>query len=352
MHRIVMASIFILMAASLLVGCAGVQQSLQPRDIQELRAAVASVRAAGADKECPEEYEKVTALLDDVEKTYYSCRTQEAVKKARAALGQAKALCPDTDGDGVTDEKDTCPGTPKGVKVDKQGCPLDSDGDGVPDYLDKCPGTPKGVKVDGMGCPVDTDGDGVPDYLDKCPGTPKDVKVDGVGCPVDTDKDGVPDYLDECPGTPQGVAVNSNGCPLDSDKDGVYDYLDKCPDTPKGAKVNASGCWVIDPILFDTAKWEIKRAGYRVLGQVLSVLGKNPGLRLKIEGNTDSRASAAYNQMLSLKRAQAVIDYMVGRGIKADRFEVVGYGFSRPAATNDTSEGMSLNRRVNTLIIR
>jgi OOP family OmpA-OmpF porin len=60
----------------------------------------------------------------------------------------------DSDGDGVTDDKDKCPGTPKGVKVDSVGCPLDSDGDGVPDYLDKCPGTPKGAKVDSRGCEI------------------------------------------------------------------------------------------------------------------------------------------------------------------------------------------------------
>ena len=53
---------------------------------------------------------------------------------------------------------------------------------GVPDYLDECPGTPKGVEVDKQGCPLDTDGDGVPDYLDECPGTPKGAEVDERGC--------------------------------------------------------------------------------------------------------------------------------------------------------------------------
>ena len=60
---------------------------------------------------------------------------------------------------------------------------LDSDNDGVPDNLDKCPGTPAGVAVDKDGCPLDSDNDGVPDYLDKCPGTPAGVKVDKDGCP-------------------------------------------------------------------------------------------------------------------------------------------------------------------------
>lgn len=60
----------------------------------------------------------------------------------------------DTDGDGVNDADDRCPGTPGGAEVDMQGCALDSDGDGVKDYADDCPGTPAGVVVDDAGCPV------------------------------------------------------------------------------------------------------------------------------------------------------------------------------------------------------
>ena len=70
----------------------------------------------------------------------------------------------DSDNDGVTDDKDKCPDTPAGTKVDETGCPVtetpnpttDTDGDGVPDTLDKCPDTPKGTKVDATGCPVTT----------------------------------------------------------------------------------------------------------------------------------------------------------------------------------------------------
>jgi OOP family OmpA-OmpF porin len=72
---------------------------------------------------------------------------------------------------------------PAGVAVDAQGCPLDSDGDGVPDYRDQCPGTPAGVTVDSVGCPLDSDGDGVPDYRDQCPNTPAGVAVNALGCP-------------------------------------------------------------------------------------------------------------------------------------------------------------------------
>lgn len=59
----------------------------------------------------------------------------------------------DSDGDGVADDRDRCPGTPRGVTVDTQGCPLDSDKDGVPDFKDRCPNTPRGASVDARGCP-------------------------------------------------------------------------------------------------------------------------------------------------------------------------------------------------------
>ncbi|MGO2132244.1 MAG: OmpA family protein [Halomonas sp.] len=58
----------------------------------------------------------------------------------------------------------------------------DSDGDGVPDNIDQCPGTPAGVAVDAVGCPLDSDGDGVPDYQDQCPGTPAGATVNALGC--------------------------------------------------------------------------------------------------------------------------------------------------------------------------
>lgn len=71
---------------------------------------------------------------------------------------------------------------PAGVATDSQGCPLDSDGDGVYDFRDQCPGTPAGVQVDSVGCPLDSDGDGVPDYMDQCPDTPAGATVNALGC--------------------------------------------------------------------------------------------------------------------------------------------------------------------------
>tara|TARA_B100000700_G_scaffold295203_1_gene357910 strand:+ start:15346 stop:16206 length:861 start_codon:yes stop_codon:yes gene_type:complete len=74
---------------------------------------------------------------------------------------------------------------PAGVATNSEGCPLDSDGDGVYDYRDQCPGTPTGVEVDAKGCPLDSDADGVPDYMDQCPDTPAGAKVNALGCEAD-----------------------------------------------------------------------------------------------------------------------------------------------------------------------
>ena len=225
----------------------------------------------------------------------------------------------------------------------------DSDGDGVPDHKDECPDTPKGVKVDERGCPLDTDGDGVPDYLDECPGTPKGVEVDEKGCPFDTDGDGVPDYLDECPGTPKGAKVDERGCPLDTDGDGVPDYLDECPGTPKGAKVDERGCWIISEALFDFNKYQIKTGFYPHLDEIITVLRENPTMVIEIQGHTDNVGSSQYNRKLSENRAKAVKNYLIKKGINDRRLIAVGFGFSRPKTTNRTEEGKALNRRVELL---
>ena len=261
-------------------------------------------------------------------------------------FGQEKAPCVDSDGDGVCDDDDKCPDTPAGMAVNEEGCPADSDMDGVPDYRDKCPGTPRGVRVDLDGCPLDSDGDGVPDYLDKCPGTPAGVPVDSDGCPKGSDGDGIPDYRDKCPGTPRGVVVDSDGCPIDSDGDGVPDYRDKCPGTPLGAPVNDVGCWVLKNVQFDFNKAVVKPKYFDRLDEAVMIMKKNPGMNVEIQGHTDNVGSQAYNQPLSERRANAVMEYFIGQGIDKSRLTAVGFGLKQPVASNDTPEGRYKNRRV------
>lgn len=272
----------------------------------------------------------------------------------------------DTDGDGVRDKNDKCPGTPMGAKVDLSGCPTDADGDGVFDGIDQCPNTPTGSTVDSRGCPKDSDGDGVSDGLDRCDNTPTGAVVDAQGCPKDSDRDGVADGIDQCADTPAGTTVDARGCPVvvDADNDGVTDDKDLCPFTPTNAKVDKDGCPIelterevelLDKgriterdIHFETAKWAILPESFTVLDQIGATLIQWPRLRIEIGGHADWRGSDAYNLDLSEKRAGAVLDYMIGKfpQITRDQYSAKGYGESVPVATNKTAAGMAKNRRV------
>ena len=133
---------------------------------------------------------------------------------------------------------------------------------------------------------------------------------------------------------------------VDDDGDTVCAELDKCPGTPKGAKVNEFGCWVIGDVLFDFDKANIKPEFYGQLDEAARVFEMNPGLKVEVQGNTDNIGTAKYNMGLSLRRANAVLNYLVKRGVDRSRLAARGFGFTRPVATNDTPEGRALNRRV------
>ena len=282
---------------------------------------------------------------------------------AAARLYVDSVGCPaDSDGDGVEDYRDNCPNTPAMAwgKVDNFGCPLDSDGDGVADYLDECPDTEPAAygRVDNVGCPKDSDKDGVPDYLDLCPNTPAGAAVDENGCPADSDKDGVPDYLDECPNSQVGALghVDEKGCEIDTDGDGVPDYLDQCPQVP-GVKAN-NGCpqmqrevrqllqKAMQGIEFETGKATIKAKSYPLLNQVATTFIENSHYIIEVQGYTDNTGKAEANKQLSQKRAQAVMDYLVKKGVSASRLSAVGYGPENPIADNKTAAGRAKNRRV------
>ena len=270
----------------------------------------------------------------------------------------------DSDGDGVIDEKDTCAGTPNGVRVDLSGCPLDGDRDGVADGIDRCPDTPGGIRVDEFGCAVDSDGDGVTDDRDKCPGTPHGIRTDASGCAGDSDSDGVSDDKDRCENTPHGARVDPTGCPTDADGDGVYDGLDQCSNTPRNARVDSKGCPItvseketqlldtgllrLNNVNFDTGKSTIKPESYAVLDEVGQILARWDELKIEVGGHTDSQGDAAMNQKLSEDRAQAVADYLLSKfvDIGRDQFTVKGYGEGQSIADNKAAAGRAENRRV------
>ncbi len=141
------------------------------------------------------------------------------------------------------------------------------------------------------------------------------------------------------------VVVKPAPC-IDKDADGVCDKDDQCLKTPKGAKVDYRGCWVLGDIFFDFDKYNIKPRFYPELNAVVKVLNKDPLLKVRIEGNTDNIGTAKYNMGLSERRANSVMEYLVNAGIDKNRLSAVGYGFSKPIATNATDAGRALNRRV------
>ena len=265
------------------------------------------------------------------------------------------SLPKDADRDGVVDANDRCPNTPAGTMVDANGCPRDSDRDGVADASDKCPNTPAGTAVDPSGCPRDSDRDGVPDASDKCPNTPAGTAVDATGCTSDADRDGVADAADVCPDTPAGTPVDRFGCPRDADGDGVTDDRDQCPATVAGMTVDPKGCpsafqvgqpLVLTGVNFQTGKAVLLPASQGILDEVAHSLIDNPDVNVEVGGHTDNVGSEAANLRLSQARADAVREYLVGKGVPAGRVTAKGYGEANPVANNATAAGRAANRRV------
>ena len=95
---------------------------------------------------------------------------------------------------------------------------------------------------------------------------------------------------------------------------------------------------------FDSAK--IDAASEGVLDVAADTLKECPNVAVRVEGNTDSVGTDAYNQGLSERRANSVLNHLTGRGVPASRLTAVGFGESQPIASNDTAEGRALNRRV------
>jgi outer membrane protein OmpA-like peptidoglycan-associated protein len=106
-------------------------------------------------------------------------------------------------------------------------------------------------------------------------------------------------------------------------------------------------------ILFSSGKSLLAEGGHRVLDQLISLLNAYPTNRVLIEGHTDKTGDAEFNLKLSELRARSIRDYLIKQGGYAEkRFEIVGYGATRPVADNNTADGRSLNRRVEVTILK
>jgi outer membrane protein OmpA-like peptidoglycan-associated protein len=115
-------------------------------------------------------------------------------------------------------------------------------------------------------------------------------------------------------------------------------------DTARGLIVNMSD------VLFDTAQYTLRPGAREKLAKVSGILLAHPGLRIEVEGHTDAIGGDDYNQRLSEERAAAVRDYIVQQGVDMDTVSAVGFGKTRPVASNDSSVGRQQNRRVELVV--
>ncbi|WP_139956116.1 OmpA family protein [Flavicella sediminum] len=273
----------------------------------------------------------------------------------------------DSDGDGVVNEFDKEPNTPKNARVYGNGVAVDSDYDDVPDHMDDCPFKPG--SVENKGCPeikgaikgntIDTDQDGVIDLYDKEANTPFGVKVYSNGVAIDSDKDEVPDYKDRCP-LVKGLK-NNEGCPVESDLDGdgVADDDDLCPDV-KGTAAN-KGCPdknfdksvsvriedLASQIKFARTKNTLSNETTEVLDQITKIIQEYPATKFHIEAHTDDKHNEKYSLFLSKRRANAIMKYLIDGGVEEDRLTAEGYGDENPKYPNDSDLATSeLNNRI------
>lgn len=295
--------------------------------------------------------------------------------------------CPDRDGDGVMDKQDACPD--ESGLAEFNGCP-DKDGDEIADKDDECP-EQAGPEIY-MGCP-DTDNDSIIDKLDLCPDKPGPHS--NKGCPqtklhlldaqgnivktavMTNDKVFVFDALpmgDAAVFRIEGedtemlkfVTVIVNGMAKkalrSSDKLFRFETLQaqeaklkpmEVPDVPIMLEKEEEEILkkAFSNLEFETGKDIIKQGSLSSLDELAELMKKKSSWKLKLSGHTDNQGNAAANLKLSERRAKAVKNYLVKKGIDDSRFKVEWFGHKKPIADNKTPEGRQKNRRVEMLIV-
>lgn len=108
----------------------------------------------------------------------------------------------------------------------------------------------------------------------------------------------------------------------------------------------------LNNIFFDVDKFNLKAESFTELQEVMRILNQNPEMHIEISGHTDNTGSVEHNQVLSKNRAEAVVSYLVNKGIDKKRLTSIGYGSSRPADSNETEAGRAMNRRIEMRIVK
>ena len=218
------------------------------------------------------------------------------------------------------------------------------------------------VKIDGF--TDDADNDGVSDAFDKSPNTPLGVAVDGSGNALDVDMDNVPDYRDADPFSNRGAQVDENGVELDDDKDGVPNSIDLESNTPVGTMVNqfginissttyvsAGGMIYFPSIYFNLGSAIVGNSNENRIATMALMLKNNPDIKLNVVGHTDNIGTPRFNKRLGLKRANAVINYLVvNYNVDINRLSAITKGEENPLSdATQISGGLEGMVKENTL---
>lgn len=157
------------------------------------------------------------------------------------------------------------------------------------------------------------------------------------------------------PRTPAAAPPAPVAADPDSDGDGVPDSRDRCPDTPRELAVDADGCPILDSSMvsqrllvnFDFDQSVIKPEFFDEVEAFADFMRTYTNTNVVIEGHTDSTGPEDYNQGLSERRAQAIVDRLINtHSIAASRLTATGFGESRPVVENDTTANRAINRRI------
>ena len=211
----------------------------------------------------------------------------------------------------------------------------DDDGDGVANFMDDEKETPIGNIVNKRGVSlknIDTDGDGVSDYIDKCVDIPG--AKENEGCPQDllialknNEKDRI-------------ISENQNG------NNNVGQNGNNNSGQNNQVLTSKDGLTSLTDINFNLNESKIKPNFYAVLNEVVALLKANPNSKIVLEGHTDSSGEDDFNKLLSEKRTQSIRAYLLANGVDPNRVLFGSFGESKPKFLNTTTNGRSLNRRV------
>jgi outer membrane protein OmpA-like peptidoglycan-associated protein len=307
-------AVCLVLSIGVLSGCAGMEYlnkngiAYYHSELPAADRALAAAKAAGKDKECPDAYKYVEKMRDNAYKTYWACKTKEAIAQANEAAAMAKGLCPKLP-------------LPEAIKVTAPPPPMAAP---TVSLMASPPSIDKGKCAD----------------LSWTSTNASAVSIDpGIGGVAASGSRQV------CPDATTQYMVTAKGEGGTRTASTTLNVVAPPPAAP--APIDK----LTIHVNFDPDKAQIRKEDVPDLQKALAFVKKYPGYKISVEGHTDSTGSEKYNQTLSVKRAEAVKKYLLDNGASdGDKIKAAGYGETKPIASNKTAKGRFENRRVEILI--